>query len=300
MAEKRVSHIHQDTTGPRGGAPNGPASPTPARRSRLKWLLWILLGGSAGILIILIVAYLLLDNRPSWYQPLRLTQPGVMHLADQAQHRLLNLRNEAQNPRSGVITWTITQGQVNALLATAFQHTGARTPGAQPRVKRAVRDPFVRFTNGHVTVAASSPQAPGSGVFSITISVQTLARNNVSPGTAAPGAQPIGRIAINSFRLGTLPLPTSFLTNRLQAFLPSLAPSIHRMVDNYAGPQYANSATPQILSVLASALRGKPFPMAFQFNRRRMVIRRMSVQGRHKNRSGVTTPAAFTVVFSPI
>lgn len=289
-----------DTSG--GGVPpTGRVTPVSSpRRSRARWVWRILLAGVAAVLVLVLISYVLLTSRPAWYQPLRLSQPGVMHLADQAQHRLLSLRNEAQNPRSGVITWSITQGQLNALLATAFQQTGARAPGAPTNSNRAVRDPFVRFTRGHITIAATAPQIPGSGVFSVTISVQTLKPSGAPVGTSGRHETPVGRIAVNSVRLGSLPVPSSLLVNRLQAFLPSLAPSIHRMVDNYAGPQYARSATPQILSVLAAALRGKPFPMAFQFNRRRMVIERMSVRGRYKTKSGVTMPASFTVVFSPL
>ena len=258
---------------------------TRKRRRRRTWRGRL---GAAAVLVslVLLAALVLPSVRPGWYRPLNPTSRAVLNHAQEAQMSILALRNEAQNPRLRRITWRITQNQVNSLLAVTYQGADGVSPRRHPA---SLVRPFVRFTDGRITLAVLDRQWPTGAVLAVGIDVQTLT------GATAP----LAKIRIDDLHAGLLPLPRSLLIDRLKSMLPRLGPSLGRIIAVYAGSGYARVMTPQILARLAALLKGKPFPLELRVNHRNIVVQKLQLQAAHVDSRGQRSPAALTIEFSP-
>ena len=117
------------------------SSPTPQPRSllgrlrlaswrgRFEWLLSVLF-------VAVLVCWLLARMTPSWYLPLDPTLNSVMDTAQEAQRVLLfESRNTVERVPLGEQRWTITQDEINSLLAmstAAAQPAGTGVGAADP------------------------------------------------------------------------------------------------------------------------------------------------------------------------
>ncbi len=276
---------HRVATGPQSNLANRSPRPCP---SRWRWLLRTWSGGlllaALAIGLLLAGVVLLAAASPSWYQPLNPAANTVLNDATQAQAALLDLRNQAQNPRWRRLVWRITQDQMNALLAVTYS---AADSGAarQHRPGDVLARPFVRIANHRLILAIHDRRLPGAGIISVTITIHT------SPNGPAPQAH----VRITGLRVGLLPLPPSLLTHRLAAALPRLEPSLYRMLAVYLGRRYARDMAPQMLRRSADFLHGQPFPLELRVHGHGLVLRRLDLRGGHINRRKRWAPAALTV-----
>ncbi len=251
--------------------------------SAASWSLAILI--VVALVFSMVVALMLVP--PGWYRPVHLMNNAVYNRADHAQASLMALRNQLRNPRTGAITWTITQREINSLLAVAY---GIPEKSKTHQKPGALSDPFVHFTSQQITLAARDSRVPGNAVFSVTIHVALHPAGN-----AAPQA----RIRITALRIGNLPLPVSWLTTRLQSVLPHLSPMVRKIIDVYAGPRYADEAAPQIVHSVSAILTGKKFPTELRLNHRRLVVRKIFIHGPLVDVSGHPQRAALTFELVP-
>ncbi|NNM85467.1 MAG: hypothetical protein HKL96_06910 [Phycisphaerales bacterium] len=250
----------------------------------LGWL-WRLL---VIALILMLLSWCLTLWTPRWYQPLSATSPIVQEQAREAQSLVLNLRNQVQNPHIRYVKWIITQNQVNSLLSLVYDESSASEHKGRAAM---VQQPFVRFSNGRITLAARLHGLFASSVASITIGVRTAP-------ALTPGAAPQGHIQILSLHSGELPIPRFLLIAELQSLIPRLAPSIEHTLDLYGGARYARRITPQIVSMIEAALDSRSFPLALDFNHRQMILRRLSVEASHEDQLGQSIPARLVIEFS--
>lgn len=255
------------------------------RRRRRTWRGWA--GAAiAGVGLVLLATLVLLNIRPGWYRPLNPTSKAVLNHAQEAQMSVFRLRNEALNPRLRRITWRITQNQVNSLLAVVYQGADGVSPRRHPA---SLVRPFVRFTNGRITLAVLDRQWIAGAVIAVGIDVHTWTGKK----------NPMAKIRIDDLHVGLLPLPRSLLIDRLENMLPHLGPPLGRIIAVYAGSGYARVMTPQILARLAALLKGKPFPLELRINHRNIVVRKILLRAAHVNSRGKRVPAALTVEFTP-
>jgi hypothetical protein len=251
--------------------------------SRTVWLL------AFGIVLVLIIAaaVALMLLPPGWYRPIHTMNDAVYNQADHAQASLMALRNQLRNPHAGKITWTITQREVNSLLAVAY---GVPAKTKSVHHPGGFTDPFVRFTDNQITFAARDRGVPGNAVASVGVRIE-LSRN----GHSIPQAH----ITIDSLKIGNFPLPPSLLTSRLKTVLPRLSPVVRKIIDVYAGPRYANVAAPQIVHSVAAIFSGKSFPTELRLNHRRLVVDQLIIHGAELDASGRRQPAAMTFELVP-
>lgn len=252
-------------------------------KSTTSWLLAVLI--LVGLIIAAIAALMILP--PYWYRPIHTMNDAVYNQADHAQASLMALRNKLRNPHPGAITWTITQREINSLLAVAY---GVPKKSKTQHNPGGLTDPYVRFTDNQITFAAQDSRVPGNAVASVGVNVKL---------TPAGGSPPQATITINSLRIGNFPLPSSLLTDRLKAVLPRLSPVVQKIINVYAGPRYARAATPQIVNSVAAIFSGKPFPAELRLNHRKLVIDKLVIRGPSVDASGRRRPAALTFELVP-
>ncbi len=253
-------------------------------KSSTSWILAVLI--LIALIIAAILALILLP--PYWYRPIRTMSDAVYNQSDHAQASLMALRNKLRKPHVGTITWTITQREVNSLLAVAYRvEKKKKTP---PRKLPGLTDPFVRFTDNQITFAVRDNRMPGRPVASAGVNVALL---------PDLGSGPRARITINALHVGDLPLPPSLLINRLKTLLPRLAPVVEKIIDVYAGPRYARVATPQIVHSVAAIFSGRPFPTELRLNHRKLVIDKLIIHGPSVDAAGHAQPAALTFELVP-
>ncbi len=252
-------------------------------KSTTSWFLAIL------VLVALIIAGIaaLIILPPYWYRPIHTMNDAVYNQADHAQASLMALRNKLREPHPNAITWTITQREINSLLAVAY---GVPKTSKNTHNPGGLTNPYVRFTDNQITFAAQDSRVPGSPVASVGINVEL---------TRTGGSAPQAKITIDSLRIGNLPLPPSLLTNRLKAVLPRLAPVVQKIIDVYAGPRYARAATPQIVNSVAAIFSGRAFPTELQLNHRKLVVNKLIIRGPSVDASGRQQPAALTFELVP-
>ncbi len=239
------------------------------------------------IALVMAAAIALMLIPPYWYRPIHKMNNAVYNQADRAQASLMALRNQLRNPPRGSITWTITQHEVNSLLAVAYgvpeKSKSAHNPGG-------FSDPYVRFTDNQITFAARDSRVPGNPVAGVGVRIDLI-----RGGRNVPQA----RITMDALRLGNFPLPPSLLTDRLKAVLPRLSPVVRKIIDVYAGPRYADVAAPQIVDSIAAIFSGKSFPTELRLNHRRLVVDKLVVHGPYVDASGRRQPAALTFELIP-
>jgi hypothetical protein len=236
-------------------------------RGRFAWL-------AALILAALLVCWILARATPAWYRPLDPADDAVQRTAGIAQtHITVDLHNLGQRLPLGEQSWTITQDQVNALLAVKADAQDGR-----------IADPFVIFSPGRVTFSARFRQLPAAdprgGVGSLTLAVGM---------TRDGGPDPMGLIQLERLHAGDLPLPRSLVAGRLQAQLPELIDAVRQAVEMQFGARPAEKARPIIEQIVRCAATGQPFPLRYKWETREFVIRELRVDD-----------GAFTVVVAPV
>ena len=274
------------TTTSTSGRPRGGSAFSRGRyrpKSSTSWILAVLI--LIGLICAAVTALMILP--PSWYRPIHTMNDAIYNQADHAQASLMALRNKLRKPNAGTITWTITQRDINSLLAVAY---GVEKKSKTPHNPGDLTDPFVRFTDNQITFAARDRRIPGRPVASAGVNVIL---------TSSSGSPPQAHITINSLHVGDLPLPPSLLMDRLKTFLPRLAPVVGKIIDVYAGPRYARLATPQIVQSVAAIFSGKPFPTELRLNNRKLVIDKLIIRGPSVDAAGHAQPAALTFELVP-
>lgn len=265
-----------------GQKKNSPSQVRKILKNPLSWL------GIALILSLLLTGLvaLLTAMTPSWYAPLQPGQRRVLNLADAAERVLLQLRNEIGNPARKTITWTITQSQINSLLAVRY----SVPPSAGAKV--AFAGPFVRLNHGRITLAIRDMHLPFHSVASVTIGLQSILTH--TPGLAK------AQVKLEAVHIGLVPVPRAKVLGVLHQRLKEIAPLVTQTLARYAGSQYAASETPQILQYIQHAMHGKPFPLTLRAAGRILQLVYISIRGRHTSASGKAVPARIVLVLKQI
>ncbi len=239
----------------------------------------------AGFFLLLV---LLVVSSPGWYRPLNPIHRQVRDNANHAQASFLALRNELQNPRLSRITWRITQDEINSLLAVTLENV---QHGRQHNSATAsLANPFIHFENNTIVFAIQDNRLPFRPLVTMAVSVRMM--------PIAADHEPRARVRIRSLHIGLLPMPRSFVMQKVAGLQPEVGQSLRQTLAVYAGAGYAKSAAPQIMNWLASILAGKPFPMEIQSKYRRLYIARISVRGTRTGQRGNTDPPELTIEFA--
>lgn len=240
-------------------------SPLPPTRRRWKFRHYLLL--ALAILILLgIMAVYLLNRIPTWYQPMHLTDTNVDLVAEAAQERLVEFGNRVQNAPMANGVWTITQDQINALIAVRFAETrsSTRMAGRGPEGGTSINeitDPMVIFSPNVIRLAARTPILPGGGkvggVGSLTLTVITLPPD-VRPGAGRRMSGNQLGIKVTGVSINSLPLPNWVIQQKLDETIPKLSASIRQLLVSNIGNR-ADHYMPAINQWLDHAKRGEPF-----------------------------------------
>ena len=238
-------------------------------------------GWAALVLAILMVgsicAFFMARGTPPWYQPLDASDQQVIDDAERAQRKIyLELNNTLQAVPLGEQKWTITQDEVNSLIAIHMAQAGDTTSKGKASIPN-VSDPVVVFTPGKITLAARTPKAPGSdprgGVVSVVFAVKGTLVTEGSPPVEVPAAE----VRISGLWVGNLPVPKSIAEDRVRALLPTLIPEVERTLNLQLGPRRTTSMMREVKGTAQSIVDGEPFPLEFKFDRRSVVIREIRV-----------------------
>lgn len=231
--------------------PSSPPHQKP-RKSRAKRILLLLL----GFLLVssLLIGYLLYRT-PSWYQPTHITDPDIDATADAAQLRIVELANQVQNAPVKSFTWSITQNQINSLIAVRVATNRPNTNPSEAPSSDQITDPMVYFSPGKITLAARSTRIPSSdsqgGVGSLAITLETLVPESGTGNNQV-------RIAVEGLAVNSLPLPRWVIKNQIDKAGPLLVREVRRIMVSNMGNK-AEHFMPDIIDWLDHAQRGEPF-----------------------------------------
>src|SRR3954468_11219223 len=161
-------------------------------RVRVAWLCSL-------ILATVVVIWVMIRATPSSYRPLDPSQQVVSDLSLRAQGLIqFELRNAAQKVPLGEQRWTITQDEVNSLLATLTAGP-LNADGTRQRTDERISDPFISFGPGTVSVSARIRDIPSGyaqgGVGTLTFAV----------GIADVNGRPMGFVKLLGAKVGMLP-----------------------------------------------------------------------------------------------
>ncbi len=241
------------------------AGSSPERRRPTIRTVFLALGGV--ILLVGGMAFLLARHTPGWYVPLDPTSDHVLDEADVAQNKVaLELHNAIQRVPLGEQTWTITQDEINSLLAVRFG--AAAVDKAVP-----VSGPLVVFSGGEVRLAVRTPRVPSGnpagGVASIVFGVTT---------TTDASGEPIGLIKISGVAAGSLPIPKWVVETRMRRLVPTLAAVVHQTITYQLGVRDSASMMPQIETAILAVAEGQPFPLKFVADHRTVLVKEIRVE----------------------
>jgi hypothetical protein len=235
-------------------------------RGRLAWL-------GALVVLVVVVCWMLARMTPAWYLPLDPADDIVQRVAGDAQNRAYtDLHNAVQRLPLGEQSWSISQDEVNALLAVKGD------------LGHGPADPFVRFAPGQITLSARVRQLPGAdprgGVGALTFSVGI---------TREAGREPMGLVRLTRVQAGNLPLPRSVVEKSLQQQIPQMIAAVQQAVEMQFGSRPAVKARSLIEEIVRTIGSGQPFPLQYTWENRDFVIRELHVdEGR------------FTIVLAPV
>ena len=256
-----------------------------ARKVLKNPLSWLGIALLLSLLLVLIVAWLVAWT-PAWYAPLPADNQHVMNLADRAERTLLKLRNQIGNPARKTITWSITQNEINSLLAARY--------AIPPSVKSSAVfvGPFVRLTDGKITLAIRDMQLPFHSVASVTVAIRTL--------SAASGKPAEAQVRLDAVHIGLVPVPRAKVLGALHQRVKEIAPVIRQTLARYAGSRYANAQTPQVLKYIQHAMKGHAFPLTLPAGGRILQLTRIAIEAEHTSASGKIVPARIILVLKQI
>jgi len=230
-------------------------------RTLRQWLLSIFV---VLLLVVVVVAWLLMRVTPSWYVPLDPTSQRVIDLMERAQNNLdirlgANLHNALGKVPLGEQSWSISQDEVNALLAL-HREMGGELP---------ISNPLVRFTPGKITLAARHKDIPSGhsegGVCSVVFTVlHTPAKS--------PSEPPVNVVKIHRAWLGRLPIPKSIVERWLASITPEIVAAVEQQIQLQAG---ASSQIKGVESLITDLLSGQPLPAIEQH---RIIIKAIHVE----------------------
>jgi hypothetical protein len=226
-------------------------------RGRLAWL------AGLGVLV-MVICWVLARHTPDWYVPLDPADDGVQRAALAAQTRATqDLHNALERLPLGEQRWSITQEEVNALLAVKTELR--RSP---------ITDPFVIFARGQITLCARVKQLPGAdpqgGVGSLTFDVGMT--------SGAAGGEAMGLVKLTRVRVGDLPVPRSLVERQLRAQEPGMIQAIHQALELQIGGRDAGRVGPIIEQIIRSAGDERPFPLRYKGESRELIIRELRVE----------------------
>ena len=266
-------------------------TPTPPRRSLLARLrlatwrgrfAWLL----AVLLLTLLTCWLLARMTPPWYRPLDPDNANVEATALHAQSLFTELHNATNRIMQGPQRWSITQDEVNSLLAvkTAPPFDANGTRGTLDPAHYPLTDPSVVFEKGAVTLCARYTRLPGidaqGGVASITFSVGTV------PG---PDGSVMGLVRLTGVYAGRLPLPKSIVLDRLNANAAAINAIIRQIAQVDLGNRELKDADPLIEQMVRGAIDGQPFSMEYRSKGRSLAVQDLRVED-----------GKFTILFGPL
>ncbi len=249
---------------------------------------WLVIAIVVSLLLIAICAALVAWT-PGWYNPLPSNSKRVFNLADSAERELMRLRNEVGNPGRHQVVWSITQDQINSLLAVRYPTSSAPAP------KSGLAGPFIMLSRGRITLAIRDYRLPFHSVASVCVRIHT-SRGAASKKNSPPDA----RIQLDSVHIGLIPIPRSNVLGALHQRLTQFGPLIRSTLARYAGSRYARAQTPRILKYIQNAMRGKPFPLTLQAGGRTLELARISIRGAYGTAAGVEKPARIKLTLDQI
>ncbi len=241
----------------------------------------------AGLLLIsVLVCWLLARMTPSWYLPFDRDNLNVQDTASRAWNLLTwELSNTAEKVPQGEQRWSITQDEINSLLAV--KASPPMLNGDQllmNPVRNPVSDPFVVFGQGQVTLCARMIQLPSGesqgGVGSLTYSVGIV---------RDAGGQPMGLVKLTNVWAGYLPIPRSFVEARLRALVPSITEAVQQIVEFQTGVRENDKMTQMIQQIMQNIGAGKPFPLQYKIDNKEFIIKELTVDD-----------GTFTIVLAPV
>jgi len=195
----------------------------------------------AAMVLIVIVAWMLMRMTPSWYVPLDPTSQHVIDLMERAQNSLdlrlgAKLHNAIESVPLGEQSWSISQDEVNALIAS--RHMSGGGDGGP------VTAPLVIFTPGKITLAARSKRIPSGhpdgGVGSVAVTIL-----------------PTNAIRLCGAWLGRLPIPKSLVERRITSLAPEIVAAVQQQIALQVG---SSPNSKEIEPLILGILRGDPLP----------------------------------------
>lgn len=202
-----------------------------------------------GLLLALLVLWWSAARTPGWYRPPAGDDPAVIDAA--SRFELRSFSNNVHQIR-------VLQNELNAFLAVRYgQYEGQKAPP--------ISGPMVIFSPGAFTICARANKLPGigSGVLALTFTAELL-----PPDPAAETASRV-QIRLRSASLGSLPLPTSMVRQRLAPEILRLAPLIEQatLVSPEAGRRRSDIAPEEISALLGHIAREAPFAVPMKVGR---------------------------------
>jgi hypothetical protein len=211
----------------------------------------------------------------------------VIDAADIGWHKMSSeLHNSLQRVPLGDQIWSISQTEVNSLLAVRLPAPEQAEPG---RPYPVVSAPFVLFSEGKVTIAARTTKlpgpAPGGGVASVTISVQTI--------PTGPASAPNFLVRVEGTFAGRLRIPQSIVENRVRSLMPALVKATTQTVQLGTGGGTASGSgsaktIEEIEKKITAIQRGEPFPLTRSYDGRMVVVKDIRLND-----------GSLTVIFGP-
>lgn len=212
-------------------------------------------------------------STPGWYVPMAATDAYTADYAQSAQNKLVDLlRNKPQVAHRYDQSWTITEKELNGLLASRFVSAGGGAGSGA-----GVSGPMVHFTRDTMTFAARTTMAPSrdaaGGVVSLNVEARTVRPDEAT--FAATGNHIL--FAIKGVRVGNMPVPDAMARPRIEAMLPQLAAALDTAMAQAVGTDRAASQKAQV-GVWLDALRtGRAQPITLTHEGRTFQLKDFTV-----------------------
>ena len=192
------------------------------------------------------VLYLLVSRVPGGYGPVHLGADEKDKAMGQFRRRIMDFNNDGQ--RNEAFTWSLTEEEINRYLEAADEiavEQGAK-PGAVPQAlhKAGLSDLSVSLRDGALRLMARSTK------YQKIISVRVSHRFDEA------GKLYVG---VEGLRVGLLPVPASFLREKVEAIRSALARSVRGGKGKSSGPTGLSAQdADEVARHILAALDGQP------------------------------------------